>query len=187
MKPTQSNTHNKWNEMNRKHGVFTCVLSPIFTFLMSFDYTIFVRATFLTFIIEMNRVQSRIRNLLFISVLFQSEKDTEDQCDEPPTDLSTILTAMEDVEQIAKDAGQKHTVFTSDQQLYAIVLNIASCNPKRWEYFIPRLGGMHWLVSFIGTCGSLMKGSGLHQYISAFAGVSKMLIGKKVPYEYEGT
>ena len=102
--------------------------------------------------------------------------------DESPTDPSTILTAMEDAEQIAKDAGQKYTVFTADQQLYAIVLNIVSCNPKRWEYFIPRLGGMHWLVSFIGACGSLMKGSGLHQYLSsAFAGVSKMLIGKKFP------
>ena len=37
-------------------------------------------------------------------------------------------------------------------------------------------------MSFIGACGSLMKGSGLHQYLSsAFAGVSKMLIGKKFP------
>ena len=41
---------------------------------------------------------------------------------------------------------------------------------------------MHWLMSFIGACGSLMKGSGLHQYLSsAFSGVSKMLIGKKFP------
>ena len=37
-------------------------------------------------------------------------------------------------------------------------------------------------MSFIGACGSLMKGSGLHQYLSsAFSGVSKMLIGKKFP------
>ena len=100
--------------------------------------------------------------------------------DEPPTDPSTILTAMEDAEKIANDAGQKYTVFTADQQLYAIVLNIISCNPERWESFIPRLGGMHWLMSFIVACGSLMKGSGLHQYLSsAFSGVSKMLIGKK--------
>ena len=73
--------------------------------------------------------------------------------DESPTDPSTILTAMEDAEQIAKDAGQKYTVFTADQQLYAIVLNIVSCNPKRWEYFIPRLGGMHWqLRSYLKNC-----------------------------------
>ena len=72
---------------------------------------------------------------------------------------------MEDAEKIAKDAGQKYTVFKADQQLYAIVLDIISCNPKRWESFIPRLGGMHWLMSFIGACGSLMKGSGLDQYL----------------------
>ena len=102
--------------------------------------------------------------------------------DEPPTDPSTILTAMEDAEQITQAAGQKYTIFTADQQLYAIVLNIISCNPERWKFFIPRLGGMHWLMSFIGACGSLMKGSGLHQYLSsAFAGVNKMLVGKKFP------
>ena len=82
--------------------------------------------------------------------------------DEPSTDPSTMLTAMEDAERITNDAGQECTVFTVDQQLYDVVLDIIWSNPERWVNFVPRLGGMHWLTSFIGACGSLMKGSGLN-------------------------
>ena len=59
--------------------------------------------------------------------------------DESPTDPSTILTAMEDAEQIPNSAGQKYTISTADQQLYTIVLNIIWCNFDRWSLFIPRL------------------------------------------------
>ena len=45
-----------------------------------------------------------------------------------------------------------------------------------------RLGGMHSLVSFVGTIGTLMAESGLAEVMSAvFGGVPKMLIGKKFP------
>ena len=89
---------------------------------------------------------------------------------------------MEDAERISNSAGQKYTVFTVDQQLYAIVLNIVCGDADRWTFFIPRLGGMHFLMSFIGACGSLMKGTGLKQYLaSAFASVDKILTGKKFP------
>ena len=44
--------------------------------------------------------------------------------DKSPTDPSTILSAMEDAERICNSAGQKYTVFTVDQQLNAIALNI---------------------------------------------------------------
>ena len=45
--------------------------------------------------------------------------------------------------------------------------------------FVPQLGGMHWLMSFVGSVGKLMEGSGLDKLMgAAFAGVSKMLVGK---------
>ena len=48
--------------------------------------------------------------------------------------------------------------------------------------FVSRLGGMHFLMSFIECIGSLMEGSGLKEIMkSAFAGVEKMLLGKKYP------
>ena len=47
---------------------------------------------------------------------------------------------------------------------------------------IPRLGGMHWLISFIGCVGVLMEDSGLVPWLqSAFASVPKMMTGKKFP------
>ena len=45
----------------------------------------------------LNRVKSRMINLLFISVLFQSEKDTEDQCDiDVDLDLQTTASLFAD-------------------------------------------------------------------------------------------
>ena len=78
--------------------------------------------------------------------------------------------------------GQKYTIFTVDQQIFAIVLNIIWTEPERWKMFIPRLGGIHFLMSFVGCIGVLMEGSGLKEIMkSAFAGVEKMLVGKKFP------
>ena len=76
--------------------------------------------------------------------------------DKKPTDPSTILTAMYEIERTSKDAGQEVAVFTCDQQLYRIVVDIVWANPGRWASFYPRLGGMHWLMSFIGSVGKLM-------------------------------
>ena len=46
---------------------------------------------------------------------------------------------------------------------------------------ILRLGGMHMLMSFMGSIGSLMADSGLTEIMqAAFTGVQKMLTGKKI-------
>ena len=99
-----------------------------------------------------------------------------------PSDPSTILTAMCDIESASKRAGQQVTVFTCDQQLYQVTIDIVWDDPVRWKHFYPRIGGMHWLMSFVGAVGKLMKHSGLDLLMkSAFAGVEKMLLGKKFP------
>ena len=47
---------------------------------------------------------------------------------------------------------------------------------------IPRLGGVYWLMSFIGCVGVLMENSGLVPWLkSAFAVVPKMMTIKKFP------
>ena len=99
-----------------------------------------------------------------------------------PSDPSTILTAMCDVESASERAGQQVTVFTCDQQLYRVTIDIIWDDPVRWKHFYPRIGGMHWLMSFVGAVGKLMKNSVLDLLMkSASAGVEKMLIGKKFP------
>ena len=63
-----------------------------------------------------------------------------------------------------------------------MTIDIIWDDPVRWNNFYPRIGGMHWLMSFVGSVGKLMKNSGLDLLMkSAFAGVEKMLLGKKYP------
>ena len=54
--------------------------------------------------------------------------------------------------------------------------------PEQFSNFIPRLGGMHTIMSFVGSVGMLMSNSGLEEVMkSCFGGVEAMLIGKKFP------
>jgi hypothetical protein len=76
--------------------------------------------------------------------------------DRKPADPSTMLTAMHAIEKISKDAGQEDALMTCDQQLFRVMVDIVWENPERWKRFHPRLGGMHWLMSFIGSVGKLM-------------------------------
>ena len=55
-------------------------------------------------------------------------------------------------------------------------------DPDAFPNFVPRLGGMYMLIRFVGAIGTIMAGSGLEEILkSAFAGVQKMLTGKKFP------
>ena len=102
--------------------------------------------------------------------------------DKKPADPSTVLIAMHSVEMTCTESGQEFTVFTCDQQLYRITLDIIWNEPERWKNFYPRLGGMHMLMNFIGSIGKLMDGSGLDKLMAkAFGGVDVMLQGKKYP------
>ncbi|MES9884040.1 MAG: hypothetical protein ABW185_24600 [Sedimenticola sp.] len=103
--------------------------------------------------------------------------------DMPPAEPDTMLTSMFEVKRITEEAGQKYTIFTNDQQLYKIAVEMTWYNPDEFQNFIPRLGGMHYLMSFIGCVGTLMAESGLSEILqAAFASVPLMLRGKKFPY-----
>ena len=87
---------------------------------------------------------------------------------------------MHEAERITLQGGQEFTVFTLDQQLYKVALDVIWSDALRWSHIIPRLGGMHWLMSFIDCVGVLMENSGLVPRLqSAFAGVPKMMTAKK--------
>ena len=101
---------------------------------------------------------------------------------EPLIDKSPSLTAMHEAEIITPITGQRTTVFTLDQQLYKIVMDVMWSDTLRWNHMIQRLGGMHWLMSFFGCIGVLMENGGLVPWLErAFTNVSKMLTGKKFP------
>ena len=102
--------------------------------------------------------------------------------DMPPSDPDTILTALHEAKRLTNERGQKNTIFTRDQQLYKVAVEMKWAHPDDLSDVILRLGGMHMLMSFVGAVGTLMQGSGLSEVLeSTFAGVAKMLSGKKFP------
>lgn len=102
--------------------------------------------------------------------------------DMTPSNPDTIITALHEAKRLTKERGQKNAIFTSDQQLYKIAVEVKWAYPKEFSDVIIRLGGMHMLMSFVGAVGTLMKGTGLSEVMeSTFAGVTKMLSGKKFP------
>ena len=102
--------------------------------------------------------------------------------DMKPSDPDTIMTAMVESQRMTQGSNQLETLFTVDQQLYRVTVDVLWAYPKQFQNFTPRLGGMHLLMSFIGAVGSLMSNSGLEELMNtAFGGVPKMLSGKKFP------
>ena len=86
-----------------------------------------------------------------------------------PSDPITMMTAMVEAQKLTRQTGQVYTVFTADQQLYRVMINILWVHPEMFHNFILRLGSMHMLMSFVGCVGVLMAGSGLEQVLkSAF-------------------
>ena len=102
--------------------------------------------------------------------------------DMPPAHPDTIMTAMSKAQKLTAETGQDFTIFTADQQLYRVAVEIQWAHPDLFPNLIPRLGGMYMLMSFVGAIGTLMEESGLAQILgSVFGGIEKMLIGKKFP------
>ena len=99
-----------------------------------------------------------------------------------PSDPTTIMTAMIEAKRITNTTGQKHTIFTCDQQLYKLLVDIKWVYPEIFPTFIPRLGGMHLLISFISCIGTLLVNSGLEEILNkTFSSAKKMPSGKKFP------
>ena len=47
-----------------------------------------------------------------------------------PSDPSTIMTAMIEARRITKNTGQSMTLFTADQQLYRVAVNVVWVYPE---------------------------------------------------------
>ena len=94
-----------------------------------------------------------------------------------PLDPITMKIAMLEAKRLIKKSGQATTIFTADIQLYCVGLQEHWAYPEHFsEDFILRLGGMHFLMSYIGAAGVLMACSGLEELMKAvFGGVTKML------------
>ena len=93
-----------------------------------------------------------------------------------PSNPDTMMTAMHEARRISVNCGQEFTMFTADQQLYRVMVNVLWVHPQLFPNFYPKLGGMHMLMSFVGFVSVLMVNSGLEEVMkAAFGGVPKML------------
>lgn len=103
----------------------------------------------------------------------------------PPSDYDTIFTVLIEAAEKCKFYKQKTCFVTFDQPLYYKSREIlASVNvdndPYNLSSVIVRLGGFHTLMSFLGSIGYIMDGSGLREAfycIYAQASVEKVLTG----------
>ena len=80
---------------------------------------------------------------------------------------TTMLTVMVEAQQLTNSTGQVYTIFTNDQQLYRIVVHITWVYNELFLNFIPRLGGIHTLMSLLGSIGTLMADTGLEPIMNA--------------------
>ena len=93
-----------------------------------------------------------------------------------------MLTTTAEAARVTHEIGQSVAVFTADQQLHRVPLDILWTYKTRFTNFVPRIGGIHWIMSFVGCIGVLIKNSGLLSWLeSAFGGAEKMLTGKNFP------
>ena len=100
-----------------------------------------------------------------------------------PAEPDSMKTAMVEAQHLTLLTGQEWTIFTNDQQLYQVAINITWVDQSMFSMFVPFLGGMHMMMSFVGAIGTLMRGSGLEEILKyTFAGVPKLLSGKKSPH-----
>ena len=107
--------------------------------------------------------------------------------DMKPADPTCIKTAMVMAVKETKSSGQAYTVFTADQQLSKVAVDVSWVYPDLFpkKTFIIRLGGMYLLMNFIGCVGKLMDNTGLEEVLScAFGSVNNMLIGKYFPQNF---
>ncbi len=79
--------------------------------------------------------------------------------DAPPAHPDTVLTSLTVIEEFIHNHGQKYVYLVADLQLYKIAIHLKWASPSRWDKLILLPGGMHTLMSFLGSIGNLMKGS----------------------------
>jgi hypothetical protein len=81
-----------------------------------------------------------------------------------------------------KSLGMLHVHLMLDTLLYIVSCLIKWSDPVRWNSVILRPGMMHTLMSFIGTIGYNMQGTGVEELVgAAYSGVANIFNGKAWP------
>ena len=101
--------------------------------------------------------------------------------DRPPAHHDTIKTAIDKGLSLMRAAGDDVLIFTANQQLYKIVIDIMFYQPTYFESVIPVLGGMHMLMNFIHATAVIMAGSGMNEILAGTFGSVEKMLRQEVP------
>ena len=93
-----------------------------------------------------------------------------------PTDPTCIYTTLEFVIDQAKSLNVRTPVLRFDQPFWLKATEIANCKSMN---IVLILGGFHLMMSFMGSIGSLMKGSGLSEAFSTCYAINAIEHQKK--------
>ena len=103
-----------------------------------------------------------------------------------PTDMTCIYSTLKFVQSQAKKLNIVTPVITFDQPLYIKAMEIVKAKNMN---MVVMLGGFHLLMSFLGSIGEVMKGSGLEDALEELYGkstVPHLICGKAVSRALRG-
>lgn len=84
-----------------------------------------------------------------------------------PSDPTTMMPTMVEAQKLTHQTGQMFTVFTADQQLYRVIVDVQWVYSEIFVNFVSRLGVTHTIISFVGHMETLMTGSGIEEVLNA--------------------
>ena len=85
--------------------------------------------------------------------------------DAKPADMKTVYNTMMKSKQMTEKLGQRTTVQTMDQQLYAIAQQVKWAEDEVFENSVIRLGGFHTLNCYTSSIGKLWASAGLYDLL----------------------
>ena len=97
-----------------------------------------------------------------------------------PTDLSCIYSSLKLIVEQPNSIGMETAVVTFDQPLWLKATEIVRSKDLP---IVLILGGFHTMISYMGSIGAIMKGSGIHESLETIYGsnaVDHILSGKAV-------
>ena len=76
-----------------------------------------------------------------------------------PAESDTMKVTMVEVQRLTELTVKTNGLFTIEQQLYQVAVNITWADNAIFHNFVRRLVGMHMLMYIVGAVGFLMRGS----------------------------
>lgn len=77
-----------------------------------------------------------------------------------PTNVEVVEHSIDYCSKVAQHLNQTHVVITVDEAIYEIVYGLKTKFPQKYKNVIPRMGGFHICLNFLGAIGRIMSKSG---------------------------